>query len=449
MNESTVNQSASPADAPDGTGSADLIADPRWPVVESFLTMLDIVSPPLSGHCRRVGQWCRELAVTCDVDVSTQRDFEIAGLLHDLGLLLSSSRGMRPSLSIAVREPRHPVHGHAVLGRIAGFEAVAKAILHHHERFDGRGFPNRMTGMNIPVMARALAVADRYDHVVYPDMSLAGCEEDAARRDLIAETGRSLDPEFVKKQLFILSVSQPVRRHNANEYQITPSALRPAMVLSRDLRSTRSAVLLKADTCLTQEMIDRLLRAEGDTWLTATAYVTLESVRSLNIPGEIWRDEIVAQAPNTSTAAQVGERRARILVADDSVSVCNALRRELARRAIDIHSVATIQSAMQALATGRFEAMVTEMVFPDGNGLDLLQRVAGQFPGLHCLVLSRFASPENVRAIQQLPNVVRFVTKPWASSVLYAAVQEAIEKSFAGTARIADAGQRGGNREQS
>jgi len=400
----------------------------------ALLAMLDLKSPPLGAHCRRVSRWCRELGSVSGLTPEEFVDAEIAGALHDVGFLISSSHAM----SFIEKEEkeqalRHPSVGFAVMSRIPGFERCAKAIQHHHECFDGHGYPQKLWGQNIPFLSKIIAVADAYDRALHSGFALIAGDAEEARRHLARERGRSLDPDLVSKFLFILTTVDPVRRYNENEIEMSPTALRPGMVLSRDLRSIGKVLLLRADTVLTQEMIDRVLSSDNNDWLVTLAYVDAASIRE-DLPAEVRLEELTIGADLKTKPASPPEpaQRAGVLVVDDSSAVCNALRRELGRVGMTVVGTTSVKAAIDVLQERPFEAVITDLVLNGtSSGFELLRHIERTCAGIHCVVLSGFPTSENIRALRGFSNIVRFVTKPWSQAVLVAAVREAVDRTHA------------------
>jgi response regulator RpfG family c-di-GMP phosphodiesterase len=437
-----VKESASGKPGDDGkkaTGAIESVpraftGEVRLTFAGALLAMLDMKSPPLGAHCRRVSRWCCEMGNVSGLTPEELVDVEIAGALHDVGFLIGSSRVMS-SIEKADKDQarRHPSVGFAVISRIPGFERSAKAILHHHECFDGNGYPQKLWGQNIPLLSKIIAVADAYDRALHLGFALIAGDAEEARRYLAKERGRSLDPDLVSKFLFILTTIDPVRRYNENEVEMSPTALRPGMVLSRDLRSISKVLLLRADTILTQEMIDRVLSSDNHDWLVTLAYVDAASIRE-DLPAEVRQEEMSIGADLKTKAASQPEpaQRAGVLVVDDSSAVCNALRRELDRVGMAAVGATSIQAAIDALKERPFDAVITDLML-DGtaSGFELLRHIERTYDGVHCVVLSGFPTSENIRALRGFGNIVRFVTKPWSQAVLMAAVREAVDRTHA------------------
>ncbi len=166
-------------------------------LASSFADFTDLKAPHLIGHSRRVADRARRLGERLRLPPATVTTLHLAGLLHDLGLValhsfvLSKPEG---TLSLAEREmfELHPHHGQRILARISAFDAVAELVAAHHERMDGHGFPRGLSGAQIPVGARIIAVADRFDDLTHEAPGRDAFEPAAALGIMRNEVGGSL-----------------------------------------------------------------------------------------------------------------------------------------------------------------------------------------------------------------------------------------------------------------
>jgi HD-GYP domain-containing protein (c-di-GMP phosphodiesterase class II) len=126
----------------------------------------------------------------------------LAGRLHDIGAvdlpeeLLARAEELTPRERALVR--RHPSQGARILEPLSPLAPVLPGILHHHERFDGGGYPAGLKGEEIPLLARVVAVADTYDSLVSGRAYRPALPPEQARRELRHRAGASLDPTVVE-----------------------------------------------------------------------------------------------------------------------------------------------------------------------------------------------------------------------------------------------------------
>jgi response regulator RpfG family c-di-GMP phosphodiesterase len=151
------------------------------------------------GHSERVGAMAWRLALRIGLTRAQAKTVAHAGRLHDLGkvglpetVLLKCAASLAPEEWDLVR--RHPVLGAHL---VSPFESLAEAsviIRHHHERYDGAGYPDGLRGEMIPLGARIVAVANRYDALVSRRPHRPALGQDAAIARLQADAGQGLDP---------------------------------------------------------------------------------------------------------------------------------------------------------------------------------------------------------------------------------------------------------------
>jgi HD-GYP domain-containing protein (c-di-GMP phosphodiesterase class II) len=154
------------------------------------------------------------LAHDLGLDDEQQDVLVCATLLRDAGYLAlpqglpAEPRPLRPDERALIE--LHPRVGFNVVGQMPALRDVAATVLYHHERFDGRGYPNGLPGESIPRTARALAVLEAYDAMTSERPYRETLSPEEACADLVAEAGAQFDPEVV--QLFV----ERVRRHEAS-----------------------------------------------------------------------------------------------------------------------------------------------------------------------------------------------------------------------------------------
>ena len=126
----------------------------------------------------------------------------IAALLHDVGLLGVPARVMSKPDILSVTEMQfmrqHPAHSEMVLQPLQGFEEVAYWISRHHERPDGKGYPEMVTGDEIPLESRILSVADVYAALTSERPHRGALSSKDARQILLGAGGTQLDPELAR-----------------------------------------------------------------------------------------------------------------------------------------------------------------------------------------------------------------------------------------------------------
>jgi len=159
-------------------------------------------------HVDRVAAFAYLIGQEMGFGASRLRRLVLAGQLHDIGkiglpsYILTKPGKLDDEEFAQIR--LHPGKGHDIVARLKGLAPIAAVIRHHHERFDGSGYPDGLAGEAIPLEARIISVADTFDALTSerpyrPAMSVA-----AAEAELVRVSGSQLDPDCVEIFLKLL-----------------------------------------------------------------------------------------------------------------------------------------------------------------------------------------------------------------------------------------------------
>lgn len=135
--------------------------------VEAFASALDAKDPYTYGHSRRVAELSVAICEEMGMSRSETRRVELAALLHDVGKIGTPEKILHKPDKLAEDEfekiKEHPAKGADILSNISEFADIIKWIRHHHEWYDGQGYPDRIAAEEIPLQARIITIADAYD----------------------------------------------------------------------------------------------------------------------------------------------------------------------------------------------------------------------------------------------------------------------------------------------
>jgi len=133
----------------------------------TLVSLVDLRDAYTGGHCGRVAGYARSIAVHLGLNDSEIDQMVMAALLHDIGKIGVSDQVLLKPGKLTNEEfaqiKRHPELGWMALKNIDDFKSISLIVLHHHERFDGAGYPGNLKGNEIPLGSRIIAVADSYD----------------------------------------------------------------------------------------------------------------------------------------------------------------------------------------------------------------------------------------------------------------------------------------------
>jgi hypothetical protein len=206
-----------------------------------LLETLALRDPTAARHAAAVAHYAHELSRVAGLSERERAVVHTAGLLHDIGKealpdhLLLGHAELHPDERRLVE--RHPADGARLLLRVEGLGEVATAVLAHHERVDGRGYPDGLAGDDIPMTARILAVAEVYDALTAPDSYRAPMTAAQAEEELRSGAGTQLDGRLV-----FLFLTQVLRAGTDHEGRIAD--LEAELQAQRRMRGVLDAPLV-------------------------------------------------------------------------------------------------------------------------------------------------------------------------------------------------------------
>jgi HD-GYP domain-containing protein (c-di-GMP phosphodiesterase class II) len=168
----------------------------------AFVRAIDARDPYTARHSEKVAAYASELAQALGFVPDACERIRLAGLLHDVGKLGLERSVLHKAGPLSRDEWRqvreHPGLSAHIIGGVTHFAAFLPGARHHHERYDGRGYPDGLTGTEIPLDARVLAVADAYDAMTSARAYRAAVPHAEAIRRLKAYAGSQFDPVCVE-----------------------------------------------------------------------------------------------------------------------------------------------------------------------------------------------------------------------------------------------------------
>lgn len=245
--------------------------------VEVFANLLEQREGMGSGHSRRVGEYARQTAVHMGFDDLAVQNVYFAGLLHDIGkIVLPDSVLARPFLSLNENERKtmeqHPLIGERALVALEPLQDAARMIRSHHERYDGKGYPDGLKEEAIPIGARILAVVSDYDALMLGTLVEGMFSDEEARKYLTTNAGIRYDERVV--EAFLAAVEPREQVEDSAEIRLLAADLQPGMVLARDLVHFDGMLLLRAGHELKPAVIEKLRDFEREAGRSYTLYVT-------------------------------------------------------------------------------------------------------------------------------------------------------------------------------
>ncbi|MGB2886402.1 MAG: HD-GYP domain-containing protein [Candidatus Acidiferrales bacterium] len=177
----------------------------RSSLICAFNQLLDLKDLNTGVHSTRLAEWALHVAGELGLDEGCLADIEVAALLHDLGKVgipdaILNKPGRLTQVEYDLMK-KHPEYGWAVLRQVPGMERASLLILHHHENYDGRGYPGGLKGDEIPIGSRIVSVIDAFDAMVSSRPYREGLPFEEAVRRLLASSGTQFDSTVVESFL--------------------------------------------------------------------------------------------------------------------------------------------------------------------------------------------------------------------------------------------------------
>jgi response regulator RpfG family c-di-GMP phosphodiesterase len=232
--------------------------------VRVFSGLAELRGGRLAGHGRRVAEHARAVAQRLNCAEGDCQDVLLAALLHDIGKIgLPDELLGKPFNNLSGQSRaevmKHPLIGQNVLMGVDQLHTAATLVRHHHENFDGSGYPDRLAGIAIPLGSRILAAVNDYDALQMGTLTQRSLNPGEALSFLIENRGRRYDPAVVDAFARLLAETH---KETFVEVPMRPAQLQPGMVLTKDLNHHDGYLLLARDHTLDAAVIRELGRLE-------------------------------------------------------------------------------------------------------------------------------------------------------------------------------------------
>ncbi|MBC7841791.1 MAG: HD-GYP domain-containing protein [Gemmatimonadaceae bacterium] len=175
-------------------------------LLELTVTTLEARDPYTSGHSRRVSQYSRMMGQALGLTAKQVDRLTVAGLLHDVGKIhevfapILSKPGKLTAEERAIMES-HPIKGAELVRISSHLRDTVEPIRHHHEAWDGSGYPDALAGESIPVFARIIAIADTIDAMASDRPYRRGLSAEKIRAEIVRMSGIQFDPQMLRTLL--------------------------------------------------------------------------------------------------------------------------------------------------------------------------------------------------------------------------------------------------------
>jgi len=171
-------------------------------VICGFNQLLDLRDLNTGVHSTRLAEWAVRVARKLELPESDFYQLEVAALLHDIGKIGIPDAILKKEGKLTDEERalmnKHPEYSWSILRLFAGLDKASLYALHHHESYDGRGYPGGLKGEEIPIGSRIVSVIDAYDAMISNRCYRKGLAHEEAVRRLQEGAGIQFDPAVVR-----------------------------------------------------------------------------------------------------------------------------------------------------------------------------------------------------------------------------------------------------------
>jgi putative nucleotidyltransferase with HDIG domain len=175
-------------------------------LLELMIKSIEARDPYTSGHSRRVKEYAIQIARLMGYDAATVEKIGTAALLHDVGKIydkyapiLAKEARLTPEEWAIIKE--HPADGANLIATMTRLRELVPAVMHHHENWDGSGYPKGLRGEEIPLASRVIMFADTFDAMTTKRPYRGPLDEAAVRAELVKCRGKQFDPEIADRLL--------------------------------------------------------------------------------------------------------------------------------------------------------------------------------------------------------------------------------------------------------
>ncbi|MCX7922810.1 MAG: HD domain-containing protein [Clostridia bacterium] len=185
------------------------LEDDFYKVLDMLASIIEVKDVYTANHSENVKEISVAIAEAMELSDAQKKEIMIAASLHDIGKVGVSDTIINKCGALLQHEyeviKSHPVIGEKILSKISSFVNVMKYVRHHHERFDGKGYPDGLEGENIPLGARIIAVADSYEAMSSDRPYRKALQREDIIRELKRCSGTQFDPKIL--ELFLDKLS--------------------------------------------------------------------------------------------------------------------------------------------------------------------------------------------------------------------------------------------------
>lgn len=177
--------------------------------IQAFNSAMEAKDPYTFGHASRVEQYAVKLAEAYGLSYEKIQDVKNAAILHDIGKIGINDNILHKATTLTQIEyeeiMRHPSIGAEIINNVDFLKKISKIVRYHHERYDGKGYPDSLSGDDIPIEAYILSIADSYDAMTSDRPYRKALSKEEALHEIVNNAGTQFHPALAEKFADILS----------------------------------------------------------------------------------------------------------------------------------------------------------------------------------------------------------------------------------------------------
>lgn len=170
-------------------------------IVQALVGALELKDSYTQGHAKRVAEYALSVGAKLRLPEAEMRDLYLGAMLHDIGKIATENNVLNKPDPLNLREEtlirEHPLKGTLFVVDTESLRTIVPTILHHHERWEGNGYPARLKGEQIPLHARIVCVADAFAAMLYSRSFRPGLDRESALKEIQKHKGTQFDPFIV------------------------------------------------------------------------------------------------------------------------------------------------------------------------------------------------------------------------------------------------------------
>lgn len=231
--------------------------------IKALFSFLERKNRWIGNHSKMVAALSYELASELNLPSTIKQTIETAALLHDIGKIgipdkiVSKSKHLLTKLQLQ-EIAQHPLVGQEIISPIISLSEVGLIIRHHHENYEGSGFPDGLKGEQIPLGARIIAVTDTFTNLIQKDFQRASNPTEKAKRTMTSKSGILFDEELTGLFLDIIEKKTKKPPRAKREKMVPIQNLITGMMISRDIITTRGTLVLRKGQVLSEKHLNYL-----------------------------------------------------------------------------------------------------------------------------------------------------------------------------------------------